>query len=501
MSRFLLPRAADEKTLEEGVREDLLVVLGPAANLTITYLDTFDWRLDRAGLVLAEEVGAGRRLVLLREDREPYSVSVRQRPRTAGDLPDGHLTDVLGPILGVRALVCVGRTLVTRRSGRIEDSAGDLAAVLRLEDVTPLDLDDRPSAAAIRSVAISEPDLLSRTFEAAPEHDLVTAAAARGRAPGDYSSKLEIGLDPDQTGSESVRAILLHLFDTLEANIDGTIADTDTEFLHDFRVACRRTRSALTQLKSALPPALVDPYKDEFKWLGAVTGPLRDLHVFQLEMPAYRAMLPDPAADDLAPLETLIDREIRRAHQAVVRALRSRRFAELQRSWRLAIEDPKRVSEGGAATTTRDLAATRIRKAYRRVLKKGRGLGVDPPAEALHRLRIEAKKLRYLLEFFKSLYPESEIEGRIKELKQFQDILGGFNDMEVQRERLTGFAEILHTDPAVPTASLLTIGRLAGTLEDRQERFRLAFRDAFVPFSGAEVRAAYDRLFGDRGNP
>lgn len=73
--------------------------------------------------------------------------------------------------------------------------------------------------------------------------------------------------------------------------------------------------------------------------------------------------------------------------------------------------------------------------------------------------------------------------------------------MEVQRERLTGFAEILHTDPAVPTATLLTLGRLAGMLEDRQERFRLAFHDAFVPFSGAEVRAAYDRLFGDRENP
>ncbi|MEX1311773.1 MAG: hypothetical protein AB1Z65_15210, partial [Candidatus Sulfomarinibacteraceae bacterium] len=78
MSRFLLPRDADEKTLEEGVRDDLRVVLGPAADLTITSLDTFDWRLDRAGLALAEEVGGGRRLVLLREDREPYAVGIRR---------------------------------------------------------------------------------------------------------------------------------------------------------------------------------------------------------------------------------------------------------------------------------------------------------------------------------------------------------------------------------------------------------------------------------------
>ena len=498
MNRFLLPRDADENTLGEGVRGDLRVVLGPAADLTVTYLDTFDWRLHRAGLVLAEELGRGRRLVLLRDGREPYSVAIRQPPRSASDLPTGHLADLVGPILGIRALIPVGRTVVTRRNGRVEDSAGNLAALLRLEDATPLDLEGGPSAAATRSLGISEPGVLSRTFDTAPDHDLVTAAAARGRSPRDYSSKIGTDLKPDWPASESVRAILLDLFDTLEANIDGTTADTDTEFLHDLRVACRRTRSALTQLKSALPPTLADPYKDEFKWLGTVTGPLRDLHVFELEMPAYRAMLPGDAANDLAPLEVLIGRESRRAHRAVTRALRSQRFAHLRRSWRRALEDRAPSAGRDAGARTRDLAATRIAKAYRRIVKKGHCFGVDPPAEALHRLRIEAKKLRYLLEFFKSLYPEPEIDTRIKELKQLQDILGGFNDMEVQRGRLIGFANDLHADPDVSTASLLAIGRLTGALEDRQERFRLAFHDAFVRFSGTEVSGAYDRLFGDK---
>jgi CHAD domain-containing protein len=498
LKRYLLPPDADEGALERAVRNGRRAVLGPTTDLTVTYLDTFDWRLHSSGLVLVEERGPDRRLVLLQQGREPYVVTTRHTPRTSADLPAGHLSDLVGPTLGVRALVAIGRTRVERRDGRIEDSDGNLASLLRIETAEPLDPDDRPSGRAIRTVGVGEPGLVEGIFEPAPDHDLVAAAAAWGRAPGDYSSKLRIALAPDRSATASIRAILLYLLDTLEVNVDGTVADIDTEFLHDFRVACRRTRSALTQLKGVLPAAVSAPFNAEFKWLGGVTGPLRDLHVYQLEMPVYRSMLPGAAGDDLAPLEALIDRERRRAHRSVARALRSRRFADLRRGWRRALEELDPDADGDAAVTTAALAAARISRAYRRVLKKGRDLDVDPPAEALHRLRIEAKKLRYLLEFFKSLYPEPEMEARIKELKRFQDILGGFNDMEVQRERLIGFAQTLHADPSVPAASLMTLGRLAGMLEDRQERFRLAFHDAFVPFSGAEVRTAYHRLFGGK---
>ena len=51
-------------------------------------------------------------------------------------------------------------------------------------------------------------------------------------------------------------------------NKPGILADHDTEFLHDFRVACRRTRSALTQLKGILPASVAAPFNAEFKWPG-----------------------------------------------------------------------------------------------------------------------------------------------------------------------------------------------------------------------------------------
>jgi len=169
-------------------------------------------------------------------------------------------------------------------------------------------------------------------------------------------------------------------------------------------------------------------------------------------------------------------------------------------SWRQTLEATEPSPTAIAACRAIELADTRISKAYRRILKRGAGFDDDPPAEALHRLRIDAKKLRYLLEFFRSLYPEQVITARINELKQLQDILGGLNDMEVQRKRLTDFAHELHGDPAVPTSCILTVGRLAAILEERQEGFRMAFHDAFMEFSGRRARAAFSRISGGKGS-
>ena len=87
-----------------------------------------------------------------------------------------------------------------------------------------------------------------------------------------------------------------------------------------------------------------------------------------------------------------------------------------------------------------------------------------------------------------------DINARIKELKRLQNILGGVNDMEVQRNRLSDFTRELQADSAVGTSCILTLGRLAASLEERQEELRSAFHDAFKEFSSNPVQAAFSRL-------
>jgi len=499
MHRFLLPDDVDERALRSGLADAHSLVLAPVTHHAVTYLDTFDWRLHNAGLVLTEERGRRRSLVLLEAGREPVVVAVKATPKLPGDLPAGHIAATVAPAMDIRALIPVGSVQTERREGRVEDADGNIVTRLRLERIEIPAAGDGDDPTAFTALGADRPKALGplqaiKDAAKLPGHDLAAAAAARGRTPGDYASKVVIPLEADRPAADSMRIILTELLDTLEANVPGTIADLDTEFLHDLRVACRRTRSALTQLKGVLDPEAVAPFNAEFKWLGGATGDLRDLDVYLLEMPVYRSMLPASIVGDLEPLVSLIAAERTRAHRSVAKALRSTRFRRLISDWRTCLGDIAPAPGKTAAGPTAALASQRITKAYRRILKKGSGLGEDPPAEALHRLRIDAKKLRYLLEFFRSLYPKREIAARIKELKRLQDILGGFNDMEIQRDRLAGFAETLHADPSVKARVLLTMGRLAGALEQRQEAFRLAFHDAFVEFSGPTVRTAYDRL-------
>ncbi len=124
------------------------------------------------------------------------------------------------------------------------------------------------------------------------------------------------------------------------------------------------------------------------------------------------------------------------------------------------------------------------------MVKRGVQLSDPPPAEDLHRLRIDAKKLRYLLEFFGGLWPKKATSRLVKELKQFQDILGGSNDMAVQQRHLAAFAETLMAEGSTRAGTVFAMGRLADTMAERQETYAEAFAERFELFAGdGEPRA------------
>ncbi len=82
-------------------------------------------------------------------------------------------------------------------------------------------------------------------------------------------------------------------------NLPGLLADIDTEFLHDFRVAVRRTRATLKLGRPALPDEMRSRWEPEFKWLGDLTTPVRDLDVYELDLPTMGGWLVAADAADL----------------------------------------------------------------------------------------------------------------------------------------------------------------------------------------------------------
>ena len=83
---------------------------------------------------------------------------------------------------------------------------------------------------------------------------LQAALAAAGGQPGEYPASRR-GAGAEGRATAAVAAVLPGLLDTLQANVAGTVRDIDTEFLHDLRIAVRRTRTALKLAGRCCPAA------------------------------------------------------------------------------------------------------------------------------------------------------------------------------------------------------------------------------------------------------
>jgi CHAD domain-containing protein len=301
-------------------------------------------------------------------------------------------------------------------------------------------------------------------------------------------------LAPDDRADASLRKILGALFDTLLSNVEGVVSDKDIEPLHDLRVANRRTRTALSQLKDLLPSEVGQRYSPEFKWIGTVTGPCRDLDVTLAEFQSY---LQDPALEEdrLTQLISFLEVTRRAEHHRVASALRSTRFQHLVAGWIDFLQSPLNVPSDpplGAASIA-GVSGRCILKANTRLRKRGVGISADAPPSLLHRLRIDGKKLRYLLEFFFDLYEATVVSRFIKELKRFQDILGDFNDTEVQLALVREFV-----DRDASRSAPAEVDELREIIRDRQGELRTEFAERFAVFASDESRKLYKRTFKAR---
>ena len=314
------------------------------------------------------------------------------------------------------------------------------------------------------------------------------------------SSKKRIALDATMRAVDAARAIHRSLIDTVERSEAGVRDGLDPECLHDFRVAVHRARSALAQVKGVFAPATVAHLKTELKWLQTATGPVRDLDVYLLNMAKYREDLPEPVRADIDPLETYL-----RNHHAIERrrllsVLDSDRYHLLLDRWRaLAAPDQPVDPEAPNAERSIDtLAGERIWRAYKRVRKAGDAITADTPDDRLHALRIECKKLRYLLEFFAALFGEKKVGRLVTSLRVLQDNLGDFNDLSVQQRQLTEFAHDMVREQHVGADSLLAMGRLVEHLSARQALERRRFERSYAEFARRRIKSRFRRLFRGR---
>lgn len=319
-------------------------------------------------------------------------------------------------------------------------------------------------------------------------------------SPLDRSQSVD-GLRYDDPASVALARVLAQMLDTVDALHDRVVADADPECLHDLRVAVRRSRSLLREIRRVFDRDLRREWRAELRWLQEITGPTRDLDVHLAELEAYRRWLPAEVWPRLAALGDLLDRRRADELRSMQQALGSARVAGFRRAYRAELE---RLRDGRGvvrASRARDaaapigrVAAKRIRSVYREIVERGQELDHGAAAEDLHELRKRGKALRYLLEAFGDVYDPTVREPMVKALKGLQDTLGRFQDREVQTATLRSLAPDLAGLERGPDVAEV-IGTVVERLAAEQEGARAAVVERFAAFATPGQIEAVQRAF------
>ena len=119
---------------------------------------------------------------------------------------------------------------------------------------------------------------------------------------------------------------------------------------------------------------------------------------------------------------------------------------------------------------------------HRRVVHGGTSISDSSPPEELHVLRKRGKELRYALEVFSPVLEKSHRKRVVDDLKGLQDVLGRFQDAEVQLRVLRGFAETEAGE--APAEAVLAVGELIGHLAGVEAAARQELDASFARFAG-----------------
>ena len=485
---------------------------GDGHRSALTVLDSFDGRLHAAGLRLELHDGRHRELVLRGPAGSPpvHITWTGKAPASAEDLPGGPFGARIAAVIGERALMPVFDVASVRREAVRRDRRGKpIVTVAVHDDVT---VQSTTTGQPLRVIEVST----SLGSEPAVRHaveplvalgltpargDLVDAVLAiTGASLDGYHRDPSAPLRRDDDAFDAFRIVLRNLLASAVDNLPGTLDDLDPEFLHDFRVALRRTRSVLGEGKSVLPHDVRDRFRTGFAELSAATSAARDLDVYVLAWPDTIAAL---GLDDPTVVDPLHDELLARRSQAraqLAKVLRSRAVKTLLESWRSWLDDDEVRPPYDAPRPIGPHVAARIAKAQSGLLRDGRSITADCPAERLHDLRKDAKRLRYLFECFGAVLPGKARREFVGQLKGLQDNLGLHQDAEVQTAELRALAHDLHARSAIGPDALLAVGRIIDHLERTRRGERDAFAKHFAAYDTADNRELLAGLLAKAAN-
>jgi CHAD domain-containing protein/CYTH domain-containing protein len=242
--------------------------------------------------------------------------------------------------------------------------------------------------------------------------------------------RLPAGLPSLLVHEGSRRLALVHLEEAAAART-RLASSSDTEALHDYRVALRRLRSCLRAYRKPLRSSVSRKKLRQLRRLARGTNRSRDLEVHLAWLGEQRDRIGEAEQPGAAWILDRLTAAKRRAWEDMLRRdevlfpkVHDRLLVRLS-AFRATI----RLDTDQSRRSTAAVAARCVRAASKRMKSRLLAIHGYSSAAEIHRARIAAKRLRYLLEPFADGITGGD--AVIDRLKTLQDDLGDVHDAHV----------------------------------------------------------------------
>ncbi|SMF01434.1 CHAD domain-containing protein [Alteromonadaceae bacterium Bs31] len=491
---WLLPDNKVLRQLESSLKTRFSMQKKPGNKLKYQLQDDYDWHLWHAGYRLFKTAQCEFRL---ESPKGSICEIAGENARFWWDFPDGEFKNILKRCIKLRALGEICRFEITESTIDLLDT--ERKTVARIKTTTFFTEDaETPGQQFLSLIPLrGYQNAFNKALELcqaqlnddAPEPSLDKLLKILGIKLKEKPTN-KYGITPSEPCEQAVLQMCKSMFSQACKNEAGVILDTDTEFLHQYRVAIRKARSLINLMKKAFSETTHSQLKTELAALASPTNPLRDLDVFLLDKSYYQSLLPENYAPGLETLFDHIAKERQVAYKRVVTLFKSRAYRQKCKTLEVLFSSAPSFETESSHKPVLTMAKKRTYNRYRKICVLGNEINDETPDADVHELRIECKKLRYLIEFFSELFPEKRISTLAKSLKTLQTILGNFNDYSVQKEFLAA-----HLAKEKDAEVIAAINGLIAVLHQKQLQERARVCKAFAEFSNTSIATEFEQLF------
>lgn len=284
-------------------------------------------------------------------------------------------------------------------------------------------------------------------------------------------------IEPSHSMPEAGRLIWRQQLMEVLLNEAGVRCHHNEDAVHDMRVAIRRMRAAQRIFGPYFDEKEIDPYLRTLRKTARMLGAARDLDVALDLLDKYEISLP--------PVKTAWEKEREGAYVEAQAWLKDKSYSRFVAAFDRFCRAPglgvraRHVGDAPHSEQVRHVLPVEIFSHFTNMRAYESVIDAATPLPILHRLRIEAKRLRYALEFIAHLLDPQIAPSLVQDLKMLQDRLGDINDAAVMGDRLRRFAK---DHPQI------SVDRVLAQLDNVIEAERTSFAPLWAAFIGAETR-------------